>query len=483
MTPTPNNPLRLVRIFSGIGLLHSLLFLGFWLTNSAFYTTTNEYLVKLTGANLDYISICLVMAVLVFGWSAAPLVWSGGGRMGDWLYAAIGALFIVFFYGSFWLLFSKSPVQMVRLQQMLSYYRIGIDWLILSGAAISLGLWVRGSGRNGWKALLPAFILYAIIWVIPLFSPPISVSSGQPPEKPKIIAHRGASMLAPENTLAAMNLAVELGAYGVESDLHLSLDGVPFLMHDDSLARTTDVAAVFPGREKERAESFTLAEVEALNAGKWFGESDPFGVIANDLASPAQIETYNTQQVPTLADLLDVVRQGKVVLIFDMKQPPEKHPFRDLFFPVIFEQIRAAQIDAQIWFLTSPEQAQVVRTQAPAMTLVYGADYDNPPPPESLVSSGYKIVNAEFGLSPAWIQRYQAAGLRVNLYTVDEAWQFKYLWLLGVNSITSSNAGQMLTLQRPDLFPLPVYWLIWIILGGAEAGLIWILGGARGRVG
>ena len=116
------------------------------------------------------------------------------------------------------------------------------------------------------------------------------------------------------------------------------------------------------------------------------------------------------------------------------------------------------------------------------MTLVSGADYDNPPAPASLVSSGYKIVNAEYGLSPAWIQRYQTAGLRVNLYTVEDVWQFKYLWLLGVNSITSSNAGQMLSLQRPELFSLPVYWLIWIILGSAEARLLWILGRARGRV-
>ncbi|MBI5082455.1 MAG: hypothetical protein HZB17_14315 [Chloroflexi bacterium] len=60
------------------------------------------------------------------------------------------------------------------------------------------------------------------------------------PHTPQIIAHRGASAAAPENTLAAFNLAVEFGADAVELDVDMTRDGVPIVIHDDTVDRTTD---------------------------------------------------------------------------------------------------------------------------------------------------------------------------------------------------------------------------------------------------
>ncbi|MGH8730911.1 MAG: glycerophosphodiester phosphodiesterase family protein, partial [Burkholderiales bacterium] len=57
---------------------------------------------------------------------------------------------------------------------------------------------------------------------------------------PRIIAHRGGGVLAPENTLAGLELAHNLGFLGVEFDVKLSEDGTPILLHDDTLDRTTD---------------------------------------------------------------------------------------------------------------------------------------------------------------------------------------------------------------------------------------------------
>src|SRR5690625_6897712 len=56
----------------------------------------------------------------------------------------------------------------------------------------------------------------------------------------KIFAHRGASQLAPENTMAAFQLAYELGAEGIETDIHLTKDLIPVLIHDEHVKRTTD---------------------------------------------------------------------------------------------------------------------------------------------------------------------------------------------------------------------------------------------------
>ena len=96
-----------------------------------------------------------------------------------------------------------------------------------------------------------------------------------------MIAHRGASGTAPENTLAAFGRAEALGAHMIELDVQLSADGEVIVLHDDAVDRTTD------GRGSAR--SHTLAELRRLDAGSWF--------------SPA----HAGERVPTLADVLQCV--------------------------------------------------------------------------------------------------------------------------------------------------------------------------------
>lgn len=79
---------------------------------------------------------------------------------------------------------------------------------------------------------------------------------------PRVFAHRGASACAPENTLASFRLAREQGAPYLEMDIHLSADGEPVIIHDNSVSRTT-------GR-RGRVENMTLAELRQLDAGYSF---------------------------------------------------------------------------------------------------------------------------------------------------------------------------------------------------------------------
>jgi glycerophosphoryl diester phosphodiesterase len=78
---------------------------------------------------------------------------------------------------------------------------------------------------------------------------------------PRFVAHRGAGKLAPENTLAAMRVGHAHGYRMVEFDVKLSADGVPFLLHDDTLDRTTDGSG--------RADALSWAELSKLDAGRW----------------------------------------------------------------------------------------------------------------------------------------------------------------------------------------------------------------------
>jgi glycerophosphoryl diester phosphodiesterase len=80
---------------------------------------------------------------------------------------------------------------------------------------------------------------------------------------PRIIAHRGGGLLAPENTLAGLRIARNLGYRAVEFDVKLTQDATPILMHDDSLERTTD------GRG--RVAEMPYPEIAKLDAGSWFG--------------------------------------------------------------------------------------------------------------------------------------------------------------------------------------------------------------------
>lgn len=78
-----------------------------------------------------------------------------------------------------------------------------------------------------------------------------------------IISHRGAAAIAPENTLTAMRVAFEQDVEFVEADVQLTADGVPILIHDPTLDRTTNGSGPIAAH--------TLAEIKALDAGSWFG--------------------------------------------------------------------------------------------------------------------------------------------------------------------------------------------------------------------
>ena len=111
--------------------------------------------------------------------------------------------------------------------------------------------------------------------------------------KPWVIAHRGASGHAPENTLASFQRAVELGAGFIETDLHLTRDARFVAIHDATLERTTN------GRGN--VHDFTLAELRELDAGMWFDRE------------------FMGQQIPTLEEILEFANKHDVIFYLEIK--------------------------------------------------------------------------------------------------------------------------------------------------------------------
>ncbi|AZM88648.1 MULTISPECIES: glycerophosphodiester phosphodiesterase [Streptomyces] len=120
---------------------------------------------------------------------------------------------------------------------------------------------------------------------------------------PVVYAHRGASAYAPENTLEAIDLAGRLGFDWVENDVQRTRDGELVVIHDDTLARTTDAEQVFPGRSPWRVKDFTAAEIARLDAGSWF--------------SPR----FAGARVPTLREYMERVGENRQKLLLEIKKP------------------------------------------------------------------------------------------------------------------------------------------------------------------
>ena len=112
-----------------------------------------------------------------------------------------------------------------------------------------------------------------------------------------IIAHRGASAHAPENTLPAFAAALKTKCDLVELDYYHSADRVPVVFHDKALDRTTNALAVL-GKSKLEVDEVSLADLQRLDAGKWFKKGNFAGT-----------------KLPTLDESLDVIQAGKMTLI------------------------------------------------------------------------------------------------------------------------------------------------------------------------
>ncbi|HUE84224.1 MAG TPA: glycerophosphodiester phosphodiesterase family protein [Pyrinomonadaceae bacterium] len=120
---------------------------------------------------------------------------------------------------------------------------------------------------------------------------------------PLIIAHRGASLVAPENTIAAFERALQSGADGIEFDVRLSRDGVPVVIHDATLQRT--------GLVKGRVAELTADELEQIDVGSWFSSETTPTVFARE-------------RIPRLARVLKLCANSKGLLYVELKLSPRE---------------------------------------------------------------------------------------------------------------------------------------------------------------
>lgn len=235
------------------------------------------------------------------------------------------------------------------------------------------------------------------------------------------IAHRGARSLAPENTMAAIKKAWEAGADGVEVDVGVSGDGVLLLMHDPTLTRTTDVAARFPDRQDHPFTTFSMGELQRLDAGSWFIDTDPFGQLAAGAINRDEAETFHRCTIPTLSELLDFITDKAWLINCELKSMPppmETFPLAEAVLDAI-DRHKVAPAKVVISSFDH-RQLDIVSDRRPDIEIqaLIGGD---PAAGNNWGDYRYRTYNANGDcIDRAQITRAHDKRCAVNLYTVNE---------------------------------------------------------------
>ena len=241
-----------------------------------------------------------------------------------------------------------------------------------------------------------------------------------------MFAHRGGSALGPENTLAAFDLGIRVGADGLELDVHLSADGVPVVHHDATLDRTTSASGPVVAR--------TAADLARPDAGYRFVGRGDFPFRSQGVG------------IPLLSDVLRTYPD--VPLIVEMKVDS-----RDMGEAVAREVRAAGAADRVCVAGFGARSAAAARAALPEMACSASR-------PEARLAvyralAGWPVRRARYGgyqvpertglvrvVSPRFVRYAHEADLRVQVWTVDDEADMRRLFSWGVDGLIS---------DRPDL--------------------------------
>uniref|UniRef100_A0A3B4ASC9 GP-PDE domain-containing protein n=1 Tax=Periophthalmus magnuspinnatus TaxID=409849 RepID=A0A3B4ASC9_9GOBI len=304
------------------------------------------------------------------------------------------------------------------------------------------------------------FSVLLALYMVPLYiTSPCIMDPSNLKSRPEVIGHQGASMLAPENTMWSFQRALQMNVTGLETDVTISLDGVPFLMHDATLRRTTDVQKVFPERQWEDASSFNWTDLRLLNTGHWFLKDDPFGTVQT--LSPHEKQLIGNQTVCSLEQLLKLASFNNCTVVFKLGRPPPEHPSHYSWINDTLQAVLKSGIQQSLVFWTPEEERAEVRKMAPGLVQT---SLVKPETPETLQREGISAMLLRYNQATTQeIGALSQNNINLTLYTVNEPWLYSVLWCSGVSSV-SSEAPHILKkvpypiwLMKPD-----EYCVLWV---------------------
>jgi glycerophosphoryl diester phosphodiesterase len=252
----------------------------------------------------------------------------------------------------------------------------------------------------------------------------------------RIIAHRGARSLAPENTLPAAAKALEVGADGWELDVAMSVDGELVVLHDDTLERTSNVAQVFPDRRPWRVYDFSLDELRRLDFGTWFVKEDPFKQASDGNISTVELESFVGASIPTLREALVFTKDNQWWVNIEIKDA--SGTYADA---VIVERVVALveELEMQHQVLISSfnfDYLRQVKTLQPNLSIGVLTSQAVSDPLTLMGELSAQAFHPSLKVvRPEQVKLLRQAGYAVNVWTVNDESDMRDLMAMGVSGI------------------------------------------------
>ncbi len=237
-----------------------------------------------------------------------------------------------------------------------------------------------------------------------------------------IIGHRGASGYAPENTMPAFELAVSQNVDGLEFDVHLSKDGIPVVIHDRTIERTTGGSGLVV--------EYTASQLQQFDAGSWYGEQ------------------FAGAKIPLLTEVLGFCKSiGKDLLInIELKAGSIMYPNIE---ETVISRVKEYHLDDQVIISSFDHHGlQRVKEIDPNIKtgVLYTASWIKPWRYRELLNFN-ALHPAWYTLSPELVTNAHQAGLAVHTFTVNDTDYVPQMIMMGVDGIITDYPDRLIRIR------------------------------------
>ena len=228
----------------------------------------------------------------------------------------------------------------------------------------------------------------------------------------KVIAHRGASGYAPENTLAAFKKALEKNCTGIEFDVQMTKDGEIIVCHDYTVDRTTNGSG--------HIKNLTLTEIKGLDAGSWFDKK------------------FSEEKIPTLEEVFEIVPSGILMNIEIKNLAKERREIEQKVVDLVIEHNRIDDVIISSFDHLSLKTVREINRDIRIGILTYSYlldpwDYFN-----KHNFDAYSIHPAEEYLTETFVKKAHDNGYKILCYTVNDKVTAEVMKKMGVDFIISN---------------------------------------------
>ncbi len=251
-----------------------------------------------------------------------------------------------------------------------------------------------------------------------------------------IAAHRGNRSIRPENTLSAFEASIGKCDF-VELDVGFSQDGVPVVIHDDTLNRTSNIEEMEGFTKPYNVVDYDLSELERLDFSSWFVKKDPFGTISSGLVSKAELESFSIQRIPTLDTVLKFLKKHNMPVNVEIKDMSNTK-FDTIATKKVIDAIKSNQMQKMV-LLSSFNHKYLKEAKQLAPEIMRAALQEHMHP-KSLISylkeldvhcyhPDAKITTKEI------VSKLNDNGIYVNVFTVNDPKEKEVMFEYGVKSV------------------------------------------------